>query len=113
MTDRSLQASEQLAASGIDAEVIDLRWLRPLDFEAVEPACPRLVAYSWSRNRCTPEAGVPRSSRTWRWTACNCSLPPRAVGLPDDLLISYSPPLEDEIIPSVDAIASAAEALMA
>ena len=37
--------------------------------------------------------------------------PPRAVSFPDDLLISYSPPLEDEIIPSVEAIASAAEAL--
>jgi hypothetical protein len=36
---------------------------------------------------------------------------PRALGLPDDLLISYSPPLEDEILPSVDAIAEAARAV--
>ena len=32
MLDRALQAAEQLAAEGIDAEVIDLRWLRPLDY---------------------------------------------------------------------------------
>ena len=31
MVERSLAAAEQLAAEGIDAEVIDLRWLRPLD----------------------------------------------------------------------------------
>jgi hypothetical protein len=34
------------------------------------------------------------------------------VSLPDDFLISYSPPLEDEIIPSVEAIATAAKAIM-
>ena len=31
MLDRSLQAAEKLAQEGIDAEVIDLRWLRPFD----------------------------------------------------------------------------------
>ena len=35
MTDRTLQAAELLAAEGVDTEVIDLRWLRPLDFDAV------------------------------------------------------------------------------
>ena len=35
MLDRSLQAAEKLAAEGIDAEVIDLRWLRPLDLPTV------------------------------------------------------------------------------
>ena len=36
--------------------------------------------------------------------------PPVAVSLPDDLLIPYSPPLEDEFLPSVDRIAEAARA---
>lgn len=36
--------------------------------------------------------------------------PPRAVSMPADLLVPYSPPLEDEIIPSADAIAEAARA---
>ena len=31
MVERALQAAEALAAEGIDAEVIDLRWIRPLD----------------------------------------------------------------------------------
>ena len=35
MVERALAAAEQLAADGIDAEVIDLRWLRPLDLPTV------------------------------------------------------------------------------
>ncbi len=31
MVERALQAAEQLQAEGIEAEVIDLRWIRPLD----------------------------------------------------------------------------------
>ena len=37
--------------------------------------------------------------------------PPRAVSLPDDLLIPYSPPLEDAIVPSVETIFEAASTL--
>ena len=35
---------------------------------------------------------------------------PRAVSLPDDLLIPYSPPLEDAFMPSAERIADAARA---
>ena len=37
--------------------------------------------------------------------------PPRVVGLRDDVLIPYSPPLEDALIPDADAISSAGRAL--
>jgi pyruvate/2-oxoglutarate/acetoin dehydrogenase E1 component len=35
---------------------------------------------------------------------------PRRVSLPDDLPIPYTPPLEDEVLPSADRIAEAARA---
>ena len=35
MVERALEAADALAADGIDAEVIDLRWLRPLDLDTV------------------------------------------------------------------------------
>ena len=35
---------------------------------------------------------------------------PSRVSLPDDLPIPYTPPLEDEVIPSADRIAAAARA---
>ena len=38
--------------------------------------------------------------------------PPRRVSLPDDLPIPYSPPLEDESLPSVEAIAAAARSTL-
>jgi pyruvate/2-oxoglutarate/acetoin dehydrogenase E1 component len=36
---------------------------------------------------------------------------PSVVGLPDDLLVPYSPPLEDAIIPDAERIADAVRAL--
>ena len=36
MVERALAAAEALAAEGIDAEVIDLRWIRPLDLATVK-----------------------------------------------------------------------------
>jgi pyruvate dehydrogenase E1 component beta subunit len=35
MTQRSLAAAQQLADEGVDVEVIDMRWLRPLDLATV------------------------------------------------------------------------------
>ena len=37
---------------------------------------------------------------------------PKAVSLPHDLLIPYSPTLEDEMLPSADRIAAAARATL-
>ena len=37
-------------------------------------------------------------------------VPPRVVGLPDDLLLPYSPPLEDALIPGADAVVEAVHA---
>ena len=41
MVDRALAAADELAAEGIDAEVIDLRWLRPLDLPLVRASSRR------------------------------------------------------------------------
>src|SRR6202049_1185514 len=35
MADRSLAAAESLAEEGISAEVVELRWLRPLDYDTI------------------------------------------------------------------------------
>lgn len=39
MVSRSLEAAEMLAACGIEARVVDMRWVKPLDEEAIERAC--------------------------------------------------------------------------
>ena len=110
MVERALAAADQLAADGIEAEVIDLRWLRPLDLPTVRTSVDktgRLVvaeeqvhAAGWGATVVSQLTidGV-------RWASA-----PRRLSLPDDLPIPYTPPLEDEVIPSTDAIAAAARA---
>jgi pyruvate/2-oxoglutarate/acetoin dehydrogenase E1 component len=113
MVERALAAAEQLGADGIDAEVIDLRWLRPLDLPTVRSSVEktgRLVvaeeqvhAAGWGATIVSELTigGV-------RWASA-----PRRLSLPDDLPIPYTPPLEDEVLPSVDGIVAAARASMA
>jgi len=110
MLDRALQAADALAADGIGAEVLDLRWLRPLDFDLVRQSVAktgRLViaeeqvhAGGWGA---TVISGLTREG-------VSLDAPPRVVGLREDLLLPYSPPLEDQLIPSAEAIAEAARA---
>jgi pyruvate/2-oxoglutarate/acetoin dehydrogenase E1 component len=113
MTDRSLAAAQELAVEGVDVEVIDMRWLRPLDLETVRESIGRtgrllivseeLHTASWGAtviSRMTIEGH--------RWQQ-----PPQVLCLPEDILLPYSPPLEDQLIPSVQAIAERARSLVA
>ena len=108
MVERALAAAEQLAAEGIDAEVIDLRWLRPLDLPAVRSSVDktgRLVvveeqvhAAGWGA---TIISRLAQAGTAWKSA-------PSSVSLPHDQLIPYSPTLEDSFIPSAGNIAEAA-----
>jgi len=108
MVERALAAAEQLAADGIDAEVIDLRWLRPLDLPTVRTSVEktgRLVVAEEQVHAAGWGATVVSEMTIGgvRWASA-----PQRVSLPDDLPIPYTPSLEDEVIPSVDRIVAAA-----
>jgi pyruvate dehydrogenase E1 component beta subunit len=110
MVDRALIAAEQLATEGIDAEVVELRWLRPLDVESVQASVEktrRLVIAEEEVHVAGWGATVisELTMRGWRWENA-----PRVVSLPDHLLIPYSPTLEDALIPSAERIAAEARA---
>jgi pyruvate/2-oxoglutarate/acetoin dehydrogenase E1 component len=110
MVERSLEAAATLAGEGIDAEVIDLRWIRPLDLATVGAAVGktgRLViaeeqvhAGGWGA---TVISELTMGGIGWRSA-------PRAVSLPPDICIAYSPPLEDAALPTAQSIAAAARA---
>ena len=110
MVERALAAAETLAAEGIEAEVIDLRWLRPLDLPTVRASVERtgrlvvaeeqVHAASWGATIISE-----LTIGGMKWAAA-----PRRVSLPDDYPIPYTPPLEDLIVPSAAAIADAARA---
>ena len=110
MLDRALQAAERLAAEGISAEVVDLRWLRPFDQAAVERSVARTGGLVIVEEQLHDAGwGASLVSRL----ALGGSLPvarTRVLSLADHLLIPYTPRLVDVVIPSVDAIAEAARA---
>jgi pyruvate dehydrogenase E1 component beta subunit len=105
MVERALEAAEVLAAEGISAEVIDLRWVRPLDLPTVAASVARtgrlvvaeeqVHAGGWGA---TVISELTMAGQAWRSA-------PRTVALPADLPIPYSPPLEDAIIPGAEHIA--------
>jgi acetoin:2,6-dichlorophenolindophenol oxidoreductase subunit beta len=105
MAARSLEAAQQLEGDGVDLDVIDLQWIRPMDVDAVAASLERtgkLIvveeehhAGSWGA---TLVSELVQRGHAWK-------TPPAFVGLSDDMLVPYSPSLEDQVIPSVDQIA--------
>ena len=108
MTDRSLQAADRLAANGISVEVIELRWLRPLDYETILASVGRTGRLMIVEEQV--HVGGWGASVISRIAAEGVSLqrPAEAVSLPDNVLIPYAPTLEDAIIPSVETIVARA-----
>ena len=104
MVERAMSAADELAAEGIAAEVIDLRWLDPLDWDTVLGSVGRtgrLVTVEEG-----PHAGGWASLVISRVAQESVGLvaSPRAIAMPGDLPVPYSPPLEDAVIPSVATI---------
>jgi pyruvate/2-oxoglutarate/acetoin dehydrogenase E1 component len=104
MADRSVAAAEALAGDGISAEVVELRWLRPLDYDAIAESVEKTGRLMVVEEQV--HAGGWGATVISELTQRSVSMTRlSAVSLPDDLLIAYSPPLEDAIVPGVDAIA--------
>jgi pyruvate/2-oxoglutarate/acetoin dehydrogenase E1 component len=96
---------------GIEAEVIDLRWIRPLDIETVRKSVghtKRLLVVEEQVHSGGWGATI-ISRLAAEGTAFRAA--PRAVSLPDHLLIPYSPQLEDQIVPSAAVCVDAARGL--
>lgn len=113
MVHKAVIAAEQLAGEGVQAEVLDLRTLVPLDRAAVLASVRKtgrlLVAdEDYLSFGLTGEiaALVAENLDTVRLKA-----PVKRLAVPD-VPIPYSRPLEQFVIPQVDAIAAAARALM-
>ncbi len=110
MVERALQAAETLAAEGIDAEVIDLRWVHPLDLETVAASVARTGRLVVAEEQWHDAGwGATLISRL-AMAGVAMTAPPRNVSLPDETLIAYPPQLEDAILPSAERIAAAARA---
>jgi pyruvate/2-oxoglutarate/acetoin dehydrogenase E1 component len=109
MVERSLEAARTLAAEGIEAEVIDLRWLRPLDRDTIGESVSR------TRRVVVVEEAPPQGGFAAEVVALALEaagpLAARRVTMPD-LPIPFAPSLERAALPDAGEVAAAARALI-
>jgi pyruvate dehydrogenase E1 component beta subunit len=113
MVHRALDAADRLAEEGIDAEVLDLRSLVPLDREAIAESVSRtrrllVVDEDYRSFGMTGEVIASVVELAWD----ELDAPPARLALPD-VPIPYSRPLERFVLPQTDGIVAAARRLMA
>lgn len=108
MVDVALEAAERLAGDGVEAEVIDLRSLRPLDADTIGESVER------TRRLVVVEEGPPTGGYASDVIALAVEevgpIHARRVSMPD-LPIPFSAPLEDWARPDAQRVAEAAGAL--
>jgi len=108
---KSLAAAEQLAADGIEAEVIDLRALRPLDDATIMASVARtrralIVDEGWRSGGISAEIGARIAEQAFY----DLDAPPaRLCGA--EVPIPYPKHLEDAAVPQIDTIRAAALSL--
>jgi len=107
--DWALEAAAELAGDGIEAEVVDLRTLRPLDEEAIASSAAK------TRHLVVVEEGPSTGGYASDVIALAVEhagpLAARRVAMPDRPL-AFSAPLEDAARPSAAGVAAAARTLL-
>jgi pyruvate dehydrogenase E1 component beta subunit len=108
----ALDAAETLVAQGVDAEVIDLRTIAPLDRPTVLASVAktgRLLVVDDDYRNCGVAAEIIAS-------VCEAGTPLRSAPVRiahPDIPIPYSPSLEHAVLPSADAIVAAVRDMVA
>ncbi len=104
----ALQAAEKVAEEGIDAEVVDLRTLYPVDCEtilnSVRKTSKALIVYE---DNLTGGYGAEVAATIADGAFTALDAPVKRLGAPDVPAVPFSHPLQDWFMPSVDKIAEA------
>ncbi|HYM68120.1 MAG TPA: alpha-ketoacid dehydrogenase subunit beta [bacterium] len=107
MVHRCLEAAEAAARDGIEAEVIDLRTLLPLDLDTITESVARtnraLVVHE---DRLRGGLGAEIASHIGEHLFTSLDAPISRIGAPDTP-VPYAPPLEAAYLPSVDRVRDA------
>jgi pyruvate/2-oxoglutarate/acetoin dehydrogenase E1 component len=109
MVERALEAAETLGGDGIEADVIDLRSLRPLDADAIGRSVAR------TRHLVVVEEGPPQGGYAAEVVAAALEaagpIAARRVTMPD-LPIPFAPTLEKAALPDAGTVTAAVRALV-
>jgi 2-oxoisovalerate dehydrogenase E1 component beta subunit len=110
---KSLEAAEQLAAAGVDVEIVDLRTLLPLDDDAIEATVKKtnkvLIVHEDTRTGgLAGEIAARINERVFEWLDG-----PIMRVTAHDVPLPYAPTLEDFVLPQTDDIVKAARWLAA
>ena len=112
MTYVSLEAAEQLQQRGINAEVIDLRTLKPLDFELIAQSVKKTRRALVVHEAClTGGFGAEVASRIGEELFECLAAPVVRVGA-KDVPIPFSPVLEQYVLPQVTDILAAVDRVL-
>ncbi|MBA3778145.1 MAG: alpha-ketoacid dehydrogenase subunit beta [Chloroflexi bacterium] len=111
MVERALKAADALVEDGIEAEVIDLRWVRPMDVSTVRASVERTGRLLVAEEQVHHGGWGASLISELTMGGVGWSAPPAAVSLPYDQPVPYSPPLEDALIPGADRIAEVARSV--
>jgi 2-oxoisovalerate dehydrogenase E1 component len=107
MLDAALAAADQLSGEGVEATVIDLRWLNPLDEDAIAAAVSRCgrVVIAHEANL-TGGFGAEVAARIADRNIFDLEAPVRRVGAPD-IRWPSAPNLQEALLPDAEKIAAA------
>jgi len=104
------EAAKKLAQEGLEAEIVDLRSLKPLDMETVAESVRKTFRAVIVHEAClTGGFGAELAARIQFELFDFLDAPVGRVGA-KDVPIPFSPPLEDFVLPSVDDVVAAAKA---
>lgn len=114
MAHYAVEAADALANQGIEAEVLDLRSIRPLDWVSVEAAVKRtgkvLIVYEDNEfGGFGAEVAAQIGEKTFEWL----DAPVRRYATPEVPAFPYAGSLESQVMPSVEGIVERAAALAA
>jgi pyruvate dehydrogenase E1 component beta subunit len=112
MLQKALTAAEQLAGDGINAEVVDLRTLSPLDHETLAKSVQkthRAVVVQEAYEIAGVASQVIKSLMDTSFDYMDAPVKTVAAA---DTVIPFSPPLEDAMLPSEEKIVQAVKEIM-
>jgi pyruvate dehydrogenase E1 component beta subunit len=112
MTYFSLEAATQLAEEGIEAEVVDLRTLKPLDFELIAESVKKTYHAMVVHEAClTGGFGAEIAARIGEELFDDLDAPVKRIGA-KDVPIPFSPVLENYVLPQVGDIVTGAKTVL-